>query len=366
MQRVSSEDQMSELPAAYRILDASANRAAEGLRTMEEYARFGLNDSALAADLKSLRHVLSASLASFPREELLLARDTEADVGVTIGEPSEYVRGELADVIRAATSRVQQSLRVLEEYSKVADAGVSKQIEQLRYRSYTLGAALELRASRSDCLTRLRQACLYVLIDAGKDESAFVESVRRLAQSDVDILQLRDRTVDDRTLWLRARLGTEIAREQNKLFIMNDRPDLAVAADTDGVHVGQDELPAIEARRIVGAKRLVGVSTHSIEQARDAVREGADYIGCGPVFPGRTKQFDAYVGTRFLEQVADEIKIPAFAIGGIDDSNVTQVVNAGIHRVAVTGAIRDAEDPIIAAHQLKKVLVGPLSAAASD
>jgi thiamine-phosphate pyrophosphorylase len=120
--------------------------------------------------------------------------------------------------------------------------------------------------------------------------------------------------------------------------------------------VGQDELPAIDARRIVGPKRLVGVSTHSIGEAREAVAAGADYIGCGPVFPGRTKEFDAYVGTSLLEQVSAEVDIPVFAIGGIDASNVDRVIDAGIGRIAVTGAIRDAEDPAAAAAVLKSSL----------
>ncbi len=194
-----------------------------------------------------------------------------------------------------------------------------------------------------------------MLIDAGSDEQVFTELVTRLVQAGVDVLQLRDRSVDDRTLLSRARLGAEIARQFGKLFIVNDRADLAVAADTDGVHVGQDELPVAETRQIVGPSRLVGVSTHSIGQARDAVADGADYIGCGPVFAGRTKTFESYVGTEFPEaKLLGEIEIPAFAIGGIDASNINQVVEAGFHRIAVTGAVRDADDPAAAVTSIEK------------
>lgn len=347
---------MSELQSLYRILDASANRAAEGLRTLEEFARFGLSDSARAGQFKSLRHELASALARVPREQLLLARDSAADVGAAIRESSEYTRLDIADVIRAAASRLQQSLRVLEEYGKVVDVAMSQQIEHLRYRSYSLGAELELLVPRAEALSRLQAAQLYVLIAGGRDEHSFEQSVRQLAASAVDILQLRDRSLDDRTLLNRAKLAVRIAHEHGKLLIVNDRADLAAAADADGVHVGQEELPATDARRIVGSKRLVGVSTHSIEQARKAVCEGADYIGCGPVFPGRTKTFDAYVGTALLKQVADEITIPAFAIGGIDAENVQGVVAAGFHRIAVTGAIRDADDPAVAAVMLRRML----------
>ena len=132
---------------------------------------------------------------------------------------------------------------------------------------------------------------------------------------------------------------------------------MAVETGCDGVHVGQEELPVAETRRILGTQRLIGVSTHSIDQARQAVSDGADYIGCGPVFPGRTKQFDQFPGTEFLLQIGSEISLPAFAIGGIDLQNVTQVINSGMRRVAITAAIRDAEDPEVAASELKRLLV---------
>lgn len=350
-----------DLQATYRILDASANRAGEGLRTIEEFARFVLDDSQMTAQLKSLRHDLAAAVNRLSRDSLLRSRDTGGDVGTEIREPSEYARTGLSGVVAAAASRTQQSLRVLEEYGKTIDVSVAATIEQIRYRCYTLCADLELRLPQFDRRGHdrrqwLSQSSLYVLIDAGSDEQVFTTMVTQLVQADVDILQLRDRGVDDRTLLSRARTGAEIARQFGKLFIMNDRADLAVAADTDGVHVGQEELPVAETRRIVGPGRLVGVSTHSIGQARDAVADGADYIGCGPVFAGRTKTFESYVGTDFLKEVAGEIEIPAFAIGGIDASNINQVVEAGFHRIAVTGAVRDADDPAAAVTAMKKIL----------
>ena len=351
-----------DLQATYRILDASANRAGEGLRTLEEFARFVLDDLGMTAQLKSLRHDLATAVKGLSRDSLLRARDTTADVGTEIRESSEYARTDLSEVVAAAASRTQQSLRVLEEYGKTIDASVAAEVEQIRYRCYTLCADVELRLPRFDRLShdrqlRLSQSKLYVLIDAAADEQVFAKMVTLLVQAGVDVLQLRDRGVDDRTLLSRARVGTEIARQFGKLFIMNDRADLAAAADTDGVHVGQDELPVAPTRQIVGPSRLIGVSTHSIEQARDAVADGADYIGCGPVFAGRTKTFESYVGTDFLKEVAREIEIPAFAIGGIDASNIIQVVQAGFHRVAVTGAVRDADDPAAAATALRKTLV---------
>ena len=341
--------------SVYRILDASANRAGEGLRTMEEIARFVLDDSKLTSEFKSQRHCLAGALKAISRVSLLQARNTGGDVGTEITGAGEYLRADLADIVAAAAARTQQSFRVLEEYTKTIDPEISAELEQIRYRCYTASATLELRLAAPRENYRLRSSALYVLMSAAGSQATFQSKVEELLTGEVDVIQLRDRSADDRTLISRARAGTEIARRLGKVFIMNDRADLALAADTDGVHVGQEELPVADARRIVG-DRLVGVSTHSIEQARDAVKDGADYIGCGPVFSSNTKCFTEFVGTKFLAEVVNEIEIPAFAIGGIDLSNVDQVVGSGMHRIAVTGAIRDSDDPVDIARQLKLVL----------
>jgi len=348
--------------SVYRILDASANRAGEGLRTMEEIARFVLDDSKLTSEFKSQRHGLAGALKAISRVSLLKARNTGGDVGTEITGAGEYLRADLADVVAAAAARTQQSLRVLEEYTKTIGPEISAELEQIRYRCYTACAAIELRVVTRSENCRLHSSSLYVLMSCGSSHSNFQAKVEELLGGEADVIQLRDRSADDRTLISRARAGTEIARRLGKVFIMNDRADLALAADTDGVHVGQEELPVADARRIVG-NRFVGVSTHSIQQARDAVKDGADYIGCGPVFSSKTKCFTEFVGTEFLAQVADEIQIPTFAIGGIDLTNVDQVVRSGMHRIAVTGAIRDSDDPVGVAQQLKSVLNAAVAAA---
>jgi thiamine-phosphate pyrophosphorylase len=133
---------------------------------------------------------------------------------------------------------------------------------------------------------------------------------------------------------------------------MNDRADLAVVTEADGVHVGQNELSVKEARRIVGPHRLVGVSTHTIEQARQAVLDGADYIGVGPVFSSATKSFTSLAGLELVRQVAAEIALPWFAIGGINAENVGSVLDAGATRIAVSHAILSADDPEAAAKAL--------------
>ena len=148
----------------------------------------------------------------------------------------------------------------------------------------------------------------------------------------VAIIQLRDKRLDDRELLARGRLLAALIGEApppaRTLWIMNDRPDLAALAGSGGVHLGQEDVAVKDARRIVRPDRLVGVSTHSLEQARQAVLDGADYIGVGPTFPSETKQFDRLPGLELLRAVAAEIRLPAFAIGGISPQNLPQVLAA--------------------------------------
>ena len=172
----------------------------------------------------------------------------------------------------------------------------------------------------------------------------------------VDVLQLRDKSLDARTLLARASLVRQITRGTGTLLIINDRADIAAACGADGVHLGQEDLPLHEARLIVGTGALIGVSTHSIEQARQAVLDGADYIGCGPTFPSATKEFDHFPGLPFLRQVAAETSLPAFAIGGITLENLPQVVDTGMKRVAVASAVWSATDARAAALRIGQAL----------
>ena len=140
------------------------------------------------------------------------------------------------------------------------------------------------------------------------------------------------------------------------LFIINDRPDLAALARADGVHVGQEELSVKDARSIVGPETLVGVSTHSIEQARQAVLDGANYIGVGPTFPSGTKQFEQFPGVELLRAVAAEIRLPAFAIGGIGRAERRRGVGGRIHADCRQRGRHGGRRPAQAARELLAML----------
>lgn len=202
----------------------------------------------------------------------------------------------------------------------------------------------------------LRDARLYVLLDGRDSTDSLVRLAQSLVDAGVDVLQLRDKQLADRELVGRARVLRQLTAQTGTLLIVNDRPDLAVLSDADGVHVGQDELAVADCRALVGFGKLVGVSTHSPAQARQAVADGADYIGCGPTFPSPTKAFADFPGLEFLRAVQAEIAIPAFAIGGIRDENLPQVLETGFRRIAVSSAVTAATNPAAAARTLRQRL----------
>ena len=170
------------------------------------------------------------------------------------------------------------------------------------------------------------------------------------------MIQLREKELSDGELLQRARQVRRWTRQAGVLFIVNDRPDIARLAEADGVHLGQDDLPVKEARRILGPDALIGVSTHTLDQVRQAVLDGASYIGVGPCFPSRSKSFDTLAGLEFVCQAIRETTLPAFAIGGIDTQTIGAVVAAGARRVAVSAAVAAADDPHGIAAQLLAVL----------
>jgi len=343
-------DQMALL----RVLDAAANRAREGLRVIEDWVRFAWDDAHLTDCLKRIRHDLTAILIRVPWQRRLAARETQADVGTGITTLSEHNRETIQDVLIANFLRLQESLRSLEEFGKILDPAVGREVERLRYRTYTVQRAID---STRVGLERLAVARLYVLLDGRSSAEEFQRLAEALIEAGVDVVQFRDKRLTDRELIERARCLRRLTRGTATLLVINDRPDLAALTQADGVHVGQEELSVKDVRSIVGPDALIGVSAHSIEQARQAVLDGANYLGVGPTFPSGTKRFDRFPGVELLRAVAAEIRMPAFAIGGITRENLNQVKSAGFTRIAVAGAILTDEDPVRAAKEIKADLL---------
>ncbi len=345
----------NEVIGVLRIIDANANRAAEALRTIEEYARFVVSDANMSQAIKSLRHRLASILQLVPLRDRSVARESQFDVGRNLTTTEETDRANVLSVVAAAFGRLKEALRCLEEYSKTMFSDAAELFEQLRYDAYQLEKMISNASSTDE---RLVRANVYAIVDGRGGRDEFSRRINGLCAAGVDVIQLRDKNLNDKMLLERAMLLRRIinAAERTPLMIMNDRPDLAVLSRADGVHVGQAELSVEQTRRIVGVDSLIGVSTHSLDQVKQAIIDGANYIGCGPVFTSETKGFDKFPGVDFLRQVVDATTVPAFAIGGISLDNIDEISAVGFIRVAVSACLTSTTDVTALVAELKMVL----------
>jgi thiamine-phosphate pyrophosphorylase len=199
---------------------------------------------------------------------------------------------------------------------------------------------------------RLEAARLYFVVEAAASDQLLEGALA----GGVDMLQLRDKEAGDDALLDAAERFRAACDRHDALFVLNDRPDLALAAGADGIHVGQDDLPVGDVRRIVGGDMFIGLSTHSPEQFDAGLASEADCLSAGPVWETPTKAGRAAAGLELVRHAAAHATKPFFAIGGIDSSNVGEVVAAGATRIVVVRAIRDAADPRAAAAQLRAAL----------
>jgi thiamine-phosphate pyrophosphorylase len=326
----------------HRILDAAGNRAREALRVVEDYCRFVLDDAFLSSQVKDARHDLVEVLTEVNHTDLVQARETLRDVGITLSTETEGQRVSTLDVVRINLKRLQEALRSLEEFTKLDNSALSGALEQLRYRSYTLEKAIVLGVSARQRLDGVR---VQALLSRGGCSAALDWTIAEAAAGGVGLVQLREKNLSDRELLEKAREVRRWTRQAGVLFVVNDRPDIARLVEADGVHLGQEDLPVKEARRILGGEALIGVSTHNLEQVRQAILDGASYLGVGPIFTSTTKEFDTFPGLEFLRQAVAETSLPVFAIGGINATNLSAVVAAGGRRIAVSQAIASADDP---------------------
>ncbi len=352
-----------------RLLDANVNRAREGLRVLEDLARFVLDDRGLARDAKQLRHALRSIAGDLGLDGLRAAavRDTPGDVGTELKTQAEGERGSLGDVAAAAGKRAQEALRVLAEGAKVlpgaGSSRAAREAERLRYAAYELERALVARLGRGGAAGWR----LCVLLTESLCRRPWKQVAEEAFDAGADAIQLREKDRSDRELLARARWLVSLARAARRrdgtrpAVIVNDRADLALLAGADGVHLGQDDLPVSAVRAMAGGRLVVGVSTHDLAEARRAWADGADYVGVGAMFPSATKR-RATSGEAFLRAFLREARgkrpMPHLAIGGITAENVGELARAGCRGVAVSGAVCGAADPWAACRAILKALAG--------
>ena len=331
--------------AVYRILDANLDRAREGLRIIEEWCRFGLNNVALAEECKNIRQ----ELAQLHTWEIRQARNTPNDVGTELSHPQEEVRTSIEAILQANLCRTQEALRVLEEYGKLYHPQMGGICKQMRYRVYTLESSL-LNNRRYQ---QLNNSLLYLVTSPAENLLPIVESA---LQGGLTLVQYRDKESNDNLRLGMAQQLCQLCHQYNALFLVNDRVDIALAVDADGVHLGQQDIPVSLAREILGSGKIVGRSTTNKEELERALAEGVDYVGVGPVYQTPTKPGKAAAGAEYIKYVQKNCPIPWFAIGGINLANINEVLAAGIERVAVVRAIMQAEHPSLTTRQFLTLL----------
>ncbi len=340
-----------DLQPIERLLDANLDRAREGLRVLEDWARFGLDRPDLVARSKDLRQ----RLGLLHRDAYKRARHSATDAAAGLTHPAQSARTSPDQIVAANAARVQEALRVLEEFGRGIDPPLAEEAARCRYRLYDLEVDL-LRAHRDGNGRRalLGRCSLYLIVGAGSRDV-----VAGALEAGVRIVQYRSKAadpLDDRQRLLEAQELRRLCHSHGALFLVNDRVDLALAVEADGVHLGQGDLPLPVARRLLGPDRLIGISTHAPEQLHHAVAEGCDYVGVGPVNATPTKPGREPVGLAYVAAAAAACPVPFFAIGGIDLANLGAVVAAGARRVAVVRAITAAPDPQAASAALLEAL----------
>ena len=346
-----------------RLLDANLDRGREGLRVLEEWARFGLDRVDLVSRCKDLRQ----RLGLLHRAPYKWARHTATDPATGLAHPAQLERRDVAAVMAANAARVQEALRVLEEFGRMVDATLAQEAAAIRYALYDLEVDLLLASGAKndpgeDRRLRLRACHLYLVTSPVMGLEAMVEGA---LVGGVRLVQYRAKEgscgadgtpLTDGERWRQARALRQLCGRHGALFIVNDRLDLALAVQADGVHLGQDDLPSAIARGLLGAERLIGRSTHALPQLQQAVAEGCDYVGVGPVQATPTKPGRLPVGLDYVSQACAASPIPCFAIGGITADAVGAVRQAGASRVAVVRAITEASDPAAASRELLAAL----------
>lgn len=311
-----------EVKGIYRIIDANINRVSEGLRVVEDIQRFVFNNAEMASKVRTLRH---ETRKGFCCQELLQFRKATEDVGLRISQNNKLDQKEtMKSLLLSNFKRAEEGLRSIEESLKIMGYYTqSKQYEIIRFKVYTLEKDILLKS-------RYPKTDIYAILgeEFSKGRSN-IQVTKELIESGVKIIQYREKCKSKKEIYEECKVIRQLTQENEVTFIVNDHLSIATLVKADGVHIGQDDLPIEEVKRLAG-HMIIGLSTHNKQQAKMAVEKGADYIGVGPIFETSTKQnIEASDGLDYLKWVQENIDLPYVAIGGIKESNVLEVKKNG-------------------------------------
>jgi thiamine-phosphate pyrophosphorylase len=321
-----------------RIIDANINRLTEGLRVIEDQTRFGNSQKNIIEEFKAIRH----SVTNIVKElnlNLLENRFLDNDHGRDIKGESEYERLGVQDLLMANFKRAQEACRVIEESLKIFSNKESQTFEKHRYRLYDLQQIVVLNKP-------FPINCLYALITKSLCKKEPLEIVKMIRDGGADILQLREKDMEDAEFLEWALQVKEVLSGSEVSLIINDRIHIAQLIDAQGVHLGQGDLDISQARKLLKPWQWIGRSTSALPVAKKAFDEGHTYIGVGPLFPTNTKKHRGAVGLEYIEQVNENCSIPYVAIGAINRDTIDSVLEAKPKGIAVCTGIIAGENPL--------------------
>lgn len=299
-----------------QIVDANINRICEGIRVIEEYVRFAKNNQKHTNTCSAFRKTLHQQ---FPQSsELLLSRDTAEDMRA--GEALR-TRKSIVELLVANFKRVQEGLRVLEEYTG------NQVCNTMRYQSYDLEKKILLLAMKKE----LKRG-VYVI-------SSDLSVLEKALSWNVACIQLRDKNASKEEIYNKAKAFCEKYPERKTPFLINDFLDIAKLVKADGLHTGQDDIPIADQRKLLGESAIIGRTTHNLDQGKRAEKEGADYISVGPIWETPSKPGREGIGFNYLSVVKEEISLPYVAIGGIDNERINDVLAYKPYMVGVIRAV---------------------------
>jgi len=314
------------------------DRAREGLRVLEDWARFSLGKEKYVERIKNFRQILGKNHLEVYKQSIYHIEDKCK--GLTHQEQIKRTTSE--QIISSNSGRVQEALRVIEEFSRLQNYELSKIASEIRYEIYTIEIDLLSYSKIKKSEEILKENDLYVITDQ-KDN--LLEILEEILNAGVKIIQHRFKTGTDKDHLKEAIQIKNLCKRYNSLFIINDRLDIALASDADGIHLGQDDLDLKTARKLIGYSKIIGISANNAIDISNAINDGCDYIGIGPVFETTTKKNKIPLGIENIKTLTKDLNIPWFAIGGIKSNNISHLKRNGFKKVALVSQLMNSEDP---------------------
>ncbi len=322
----------------YQIIDANLDRAREGLRVLEDWARFGLGKEKYVERIKNFRQILGKNHLDVYKQ----SRNHVKDKCKGLTHQEQINRKTFKQIISSNSARVQEALRVIEEFSRLHNSELSKIASEIRYEIYTLEMDLLNLSKCKKSEEILKENDLYVITNQ-KDN--LLEIIEEILIAGVRIIQHRFKKGTDKEHLEEAIKIKNLCKRYNSLFIINDRIDIALASDADGIHLGQDDLDLKTARKLLGYSKIIGISANNEIDISNALKGGCDYIGIGPVFETTTKKNRKPIGIEKIKTLTKDLNIPWFAIGGINSNNISYLKRYGFKKVALVSKLMNSEDP---------------------